>query len=392
MSTVRFLGDITLRGVVIGLLGLLFCVAGDAFSALGAEDEKQFPFAPGALGAIFGGLFLAGYATLRFGLAVRSSRRKGAAAEEFGRARASARSARWPIVCVAVANIFYLPLLVAATQRVGSFATVIAIAFCGPLLVAVWGAVRQFRYAAVVWPVLAAAGLWIMSLQEEAHANWLGYAFAAGAAACFAVNISAMEKLEERGAETVGLALAGLLTIPGAVGWLVISGGLEWFQPRIIGLAVLTGLLTVAVAPVLEARAIGYLGKEKFGVLAAGEPIMGLPVGLLLLGEVPGWFVAAGVAILAVAIAGNTAELDRPLVRRLCALQVGGLPDAHRPANPAKAVMPAGGAVAVQTADSQWLEVAAVLWPLVQRGNTEAANLLTSLLQPVAERIRTKAR
>ncbi|WP_207943200.1 EamA family transporter [Actinomadura sp. KC345] len=323
-------GNSTLRGVAIGLLGLLFCVAGDAFSALGAEDEKQFPFASGALGAIFGGPFLAGYAAFRFGLEVRSSRTGGAAAGVFRRERASARSARWPIGCVAVANVFYLPLLVAATQRVDSFATVIAIAFCGPLLVAVWGAMRESRYAAVLWPVLAGAGLWIMSLQEEAHTDWLGYAFAAAAAACFAVNISAMEKLEERGAETVGLALAGLLTIPGAAGWLVFSGGLEWFQPRIIALAVLTGLVTVAVAPVLEARAIGYLGKEKFGVLAAGEPIMGLPVGLLLLGEVPGWFVATGVVILAVAIAANTAELDRPLVRRLVrrlrTTRSGGLP------------------------------------------------------------------
>ncbi|MES9605143.1 hypothetical protein [Actinomadura sp. NPDC000929] len=423
MSKVRLPGNGTLRGVVIGLLGLLFCVAGDAFSALGAEDEKQFPFAPGALGAIFGGLFLAGYAALRFGLEVRPFRTNGAVAEVFRRERASARSARWPIGCVAVANVFYLPLLVAATQRVGSFATVIAIAFCGPLLVAVWGSVRESRYAAVLWPVLAGAGLWIMSLQEEAHTDWLGYAFAAAAAACFAVNISAMEKLEERGAETVGLALAGLLTIPGAASWLVISGGLEWFQPHIIGLAVLTGLLTVAVAPVLEARAIGYLGKEKFGVLAAGEPIMGLPVGLLLLGEVPGWFVATGVVILAVAIAANTTELDRPLVRRLFAMRSGGLPHGHHLA--AEAVIPSGGAAvpavagtvpadmaggvptptdarrsslavtgarqpeapASGTADSHWLEVAAVLWPLVQRGNTEAATLLTSVLQPVADRI-----
>ncbi|WP_433472467.1 EamA family transporter [Spirillospora sp. CA-142024] len=316
MSKVRLPGHSTLRGVAIGLLGLLFCVAGDAFSALGAEDEKQFPFAPGALGAIFGGLFLAGYATLRFGLAVRSSRRNGAAAEEFRRVRASAGSVRWPIVCLGVSGIFYLPLLVASTQRVGSFATVIAVAFCGPLSVAMWGAFRKARYTAVAWPVLAAVGLWVMSLQEEAHADMLGYAFAAAAAVCFAVNVSAVEKLEDRGAETIGLALAGLLTIPGAAVWLI-AGGLDWFQPRVIMLAVLTGLFTACVAPVLEARSIGYLGKEKFGVLSSGEPIMSLPVGLLLLGEVPGWFVAAGVLIIVVAIVGNTAELDRPLVRLL---------------------------------------------------------------------------
>jgi hypothetical protein len=44
------------------------------------------------------------------------------------------------------------------------------------------------------------------------------------------------------------------------------------------------------------------------------------------------------------------------------------------------------------TADSQSLEAAAVLWPLVQRGNTEAASLLTSVLEPVADRTRTTAR
>ncbi|SNR48957.1 EamA-like transporter family protein [Actinomadura mexicana] len=83
----------------------------------------------------------------------------------------------------------------------------------------------------------------------------------------------------------------------------------------------LTGLFTACVAPVLEARAIGHLGKEKFGVLSSGEPIMSLPVGLLLLGEVPGWFVAAGVLIIVVAIVANTAELDRPLLRYLGRLE-----------------------------------------------------------------------
>ncbi|NDU72266.1 EamA family transporter [Actinomadura sp. DSM 109109] len=303
----------TLRGVSIGLLGLLFCVAGDAFSALGAED--RFPFAPGALGAIFGGLLLAGYAAVRFGLAARS-RGAGGAAEEYRRARASAASVRWPIACLAVSGVFYLPLLVAATQRLGSFATVIAIAFCGPLAVAVWGTLREARYLAVLWPVLAGVGLWVMSLQEESRIDWLGYAFAAVAAVCFAVNVSAVEKLEERGAETIGLALAGLLTIPGAACWLL-AGGLDWFQLRLLGLAALTGLCTACVAPVLEARAIGYLGKEKFGVLSSGEPIMSLPVGLLLLGEVPGWYVAAGVLIIVVAIVANTTEIDRPLLLRL---------------------------------------------------------------------------
>lgn len=319
MSKVRLVGHDKFRGAGVGLLGLLFCVAGDAFSALGAEDQEQFPFAPGALGAIFGGLFLAGYAVVRFGLTVRSSK-DNSAAKELERVRASAKSVRWPIVCLGVSGVFYLPLLVGATQRVGSFATVIAIAFCGPLGVAVWGMLRKARYLAVAWPVLAGTGLWIMSLQEESHADWLGYAFAAAAAVCFAVNVSAVEKLEHRGAETIGLALAGLLTIPGAACWLI-AGGLDWFQPRILLLATLTGLFTACVAPVLEARAIGHLGKEKFGVLSSGEPIMSLPVGLLLLGEVPGWFVAVGVLMIAVAIVANTAELDRPLLRRLGRLQ-----------------------------------------------------------------------
>ncbi|WP_338739925.1 hypothetical protein [Actinomadura luteofluorescens] len=314
MSKVRLIGRKTFLGVGVGLLGLLFCVTGDAFSALGAEDQERFPFAPGALGAIFGGVFLAGYAAVLFARDVRSSE-DNSVAKEFQRARASAKSVRWPIVCLGISGIFYLPLLVAATQRISSFPTVIAIAFCGPLAVAVWGAVREARFLAAFWPVLAGAGLWIMSLQEESHADLLGYAFAAAAAICFAVNVSAVEKLEDRGAETIGLALAGLLTIPGAACWLV-AGGLDWFQPRILLLATLTGLFTACVAPVLEARSIGFLGKEKFGVLAAGEPIMSLPVGLLLLGEVPGWFVAVGMAAIVVAIVANTVELDRLLLRR----------------------------------------------------------------------------
>lgn len=377
-SEVQSPGRSTLRGVVIGLLGLLVCVAGDAFSALGAEDEEQFPFAPGALGAIFGGLFLAGYAAVRFVLAVRSSRHD--AAEEWRRTRASARSVRWPIVALGVSGALYLPLLVAASQRMDNgFATVIAVAFCGPLALAVWGALRGTRYAAAVWPVMAGAGLWIMSLQEDVHADGLGYALAAAAAVCFAVNVSALEKLEDRGAETIGLALAGLLTIPGAACWLVV-GGLDWLQPRIVLLAMVTGLLTACVAPVLEARAIGYLGKEKFGVLASGEPIMGLPVGLLLLGEVPGWFVVAGVLVLAVAIAGNTAELDRPLMRWLRTRKSGRLPDAHRPAKTVDESLVA------ETADTQALQVAAALWPLVRRGNGRAADLMTAVLEPVAGR------
>ncbi|GGT83147.1 hypothetical protein GCM10010177_47820 [Actinomadura citrea] len=376
MSNMRVGGDGALRGVAVGLLGLLFCVAGDAFSALGAED--QFPFAPGALGAVFGGLFLAGYAVVKIGLSVRS--RGGSAAEEIQRVRASAGSVRWPIGCLAVSGVFYLPLLVGATQRIGSFATVIAIAFCGPLGVAVWGTLRKARYVAVLWPVLAGVGLWVMSLQEESRIDWLGYAFAAVAAVCFAVNVSAVEKLEDRGAETIGLALAGLLTIPGAACWLVV-GGLDWFQPRVLMLAMLTGLCTACVAPVLEARSIGYLGKEKFGVLSSGEPIMSLPIGLLLLGETPGWFVATGVLIIVVAIVANTTDLDEPLLRWLGRRDLGRLRGSRRLA---KAAVPADGAA--RTADSQSLEVAAALWPLAQGGNTKAAALLTGVLTPVAER------
>lgn len=314
MSETQPSGRSTVRGVLIGLLGLLFCVSGDAFSALGGENLQRFAFAPGALGAIFGGLLLVGYAAVKFGVAARRSGRDGAT-KEFRRARASAGSVKWPIASLAVSGVFYLPLLAAATQRVGSFATVIAVAFCGPLGVAVWGALRGKRYTAVVWPVLASAGLWTMSLQEEAHADWLGYAFAGVAAICFAVNVNAVEKLEDRGAETIGLALAGLLTIAGAACWLFV-GGLGWFQAGVIVPAILTGLLTACVAPLLEARSVGYLGKEKFGVLASAEPIMSLPVGLALLGEIPGWLVAIGMTFVAAAIVGNTAELDRALVRR----------------------------------------------------------------------------
>ncbi len=175
--------------------------------------------------------------------------------------------------------------------------TVVAIEFLGPLGVAV---ARAHRRAALVWPVLALAGVLALTSPWAGAIDLTGVGLALAAAAGWAVYLVLTQRI---GTEVAGL---GPLAISMTVGALVtaplaVAPVLRGLTPAValagIGLAVLTPLLPYA----LELMALRRMTLTAFGTLMALEPGIGTALGLVLLAQSPTAVQALGVALVVAA-------------------------------------------------------------------------------------------
>jgi len=179
--------------------------------------------------------------------------------------------------------------------------TASALEFLGPLGVAV----ARGRGVARLWALVAAAGVLLLTEPWHGAADPIGVAYALGAAVCWAAYILLTQRVGDEVSGIQGLAIsmpvAGLaataITGPSVLGDLtaeVLLAGL--------GLA----LLLPVVPFVLELLALRRLTTAAFGTLMSLEPAIALAVGLLLLGQIPGWGAVAGIGL--VVAAGIGAE------------------------------------------------------------------------------------
>jgi inner membrane transporter RhtA len=183
--------------------------------------------------------------------------------------------------------------------------TASALEFLGPLGVAA----ARGRGMAKAWAVVAAAGVVLLTEPWHGGADPIGVAYALAAAACWAGYILLTQRVGDEVAGLRGLAVsmpvAGL-TAPAVVG---VSGGAEVFG-QLSGELLLLGLGLAILLPVvpfsLELLALRRLTTAAFGVLMALEPAIALVVGLVALGQLPGWGAVAGIAL--VVAAGIGAE------------------------------------------------------------------------------------
>jgi inner membrane transporter RhtA len=175
--------------------------------------------------------------------------------------------------------------------------TVVAIEFLGPLGIA---AARAHRRAALVWPVLALAGVLALTSPWSGAIDLAGVGFALAAAAGWAVYLVLTQRI---GAEVAGL---GPLAISMTVGALVtaplaVAPVLRGLTPAValagVGLAVLTPLLPYA----LELMALRRMTLTAFGTLMALEPAIATGLGLVLLAQSPTGLQALGVALVVAA-------------------------------------------------------------------------------------------
>ncbi|AGZ42497.1 EamA family transporter [Actinoplanes friuliensis] len=179
--------------------------------------------------------------------------------------------------------------------------TASALEFLGPLTVAV---VRG-RRGTKVWPALAAVGVLLLTEPWHGGIDLAGVGFALAAAVCWAVYILLTQWVGDEVSGLQGLAVS--MPVAGLVATLVVGpsvlDGMTW---QLVLLGAGLAIILPVVPFTLELLALRRLTTASFGTLMSLEPALALVIGLLLLGQVPGWAPVAGIAF--VVAAGIGAE------------------------------------------------------------------------------------
>jgi inner membrane transporter RhtA len=194
-------------------------------------------------------------------------------------------------------------LFMAAVGRL-PLGTASAIEFLGPLGVAVAQNRRN-----MAWPLMAGAGVLLLTTPWKGGADPVGVAFALAAGVSWGAYIILTQKVGDRVDGIKGLAvsmpvaaLVSTLTVhPSTIGSL--SGG-----QILLGLVV--GVLLL-VAYGMEMLALRTLTTAAFGTLMALEPAFALLVGAVGLRQIPDLLGAVGVALVVAAGVGATRDGKR---------------------------------------------------------------------------------
>jgi inner membrane transporter RhtA len=210
------------------------------------------------------------------------------------------RELRTPMLLGVVSGIMLLAFL-AAIDRL-PLGTAVAIDFLGPLAVAV---ARSHSRRALLWPVLALAGVIALSQPWAGGINPVGVAFAVLSAISWGTYIVLTQNVGDRFTGVDGLAIsmpvaaitAAIVGIPQSWGHLTGTVVLQSF-----GLALLMPMLVFG----LEMLALKRLTAASFGTLMALEPAIGVLMGALVLAQIPNAVQILGVAL--VVAAGIGAE------------------------------------------------------------------------------------
>jgi inner membrane transporter RhtA len=197
--------------------------------------------------------------------------------------------------------------------------TASALEFLGPLSVAV---ARSRRGRLLLWPLLAAAGVLLLTEPWHGDVDMVGVALALGAAVCWAAYILLTQAVGDEVAGLNGLAIS--LPVAGLVATVVAGPAtlplLTW-QIAIIGVGL--AILLPVVPFSLEMLALRRLTTSSFGTLMSLEPAIALVIGLLVLHQVPGLWPVLGIGF--VVAAGVGAE--RTGARAAAGLLVGEVAD-----------------------------------------------------------------
>jgi inner membrane transporter RhtA len=189
----------------------------------------------------------------------------------------------------------------AAIERI-PLGTAVAIEFLGPLSVAA-GRSRDRR--ALAWPVLALAGVVLLTQPWRGEVEAAGIGFAALAAVGWATYILLTQRIGDRFVGITGLSLtipvaaatAAVVGVPQATGHLTTGVIIT-----AAGLALLLPVLPFA----LEMLALRSMTHTAFGTLMALEPAFGMLLGLIVLHQQPTTTQFAGLVL--VVVAGASAQ------------------------------------------------------------------------------------
>jgi inner membrane transporter RhtA len=177
--------------------------------------------------------------------------------------------------------------------------TASALEFLGPLTVAV----AHGRGGLRLWPVLAAAGVVLLTDPWHGGTDLAGIGFAFAAAGGWASYILLTQRA---GDEVTGLAaLAVSMPVAGIAATVIegpaVIGHLTW-QVLLVGLGL--ALLLPVVPFSLELLALRRLTTAAFGTLMSLEPAVAAGVGVVILHQVPRLGAVAGIALVITASVG----------------------------------------------------------------------------------------
>jgi inner membrane transporter RhtA len=186
--------------------------------------------------------------------------------------------------------------------------TASALEFLGPLGVAV---ARSRGGRLLVWPLLAAVGVLLLTEPWHGDVDLVGVAFALAAALCWAAYILLTQRVGDEVSGLQGLAVS--LAVAGLVATVLVGPStfsrLSWELVAIgFGLAVLLPVVPFS----LEMLALRRLTTAAFGTLMSLEPAIALVVGLVLLHQVPGLWPVLGIAFVVAAGVGAERTGARP--------------------------------------------------------------------------------
>ncbi len=158
----------------------------------------------------------------------------------------------------------------------------VTIEFLGPLAVAVAGS-RHLRD--VVWVVLAATGVVLLTQGGHGHLNLTGVLFAGVAAACWAAYIVLSSATGRRFPGSSGLAIAMVVSAVLVTPPAIVSGGRAMFRPAVLATGAAIGVLSSVIPYRLELESLRRMPMRLFGVWMSMEPAVAALIGLVMLGQ-----------------------------------------------------------------------------------------------------------
>ncbi|MGO2110684.1 MAG: EamA family transporter, partial [Pseudoclavibacter sp.] len=193
-------------------------------------------------------------------------------------------------------------MFLSAAERI-PLGTAVSIEFLGPLTVA---AVLSKRAKALVWPLVALAGVVLLSEPWSGTIDLVGVGFALLAAVCWAGYNLLTQRVGDRFEGITGLAMtipvAAVVTALFGVPQISSSEWQWWVVPAVAGIALITPVFSFG----LEMLALKRMTQTAFGTLLSIEPAFGVLIGLLVLAQQPTWLQLVGVAL--VIVAGAAAQ------------------------------------------------------------------------------------
>ncbi len=177
--------------------------------------------------------------------------------------------------------------------------TASALEFLGPLGVAV----ARGRGRARVWALVAAGGVLCLTEPWAGAADPIGFAFALGAACCWAAYILLTQKVGDAVSGIAGLAIS--MPVAAIAATLVAGPGMAGrLTPQLLVAGLGLAILLPVVPFILELLALRRLTAGAFGTLMALEPAFALAIGFLALNQAPTPIAILGVGLVVTAGVG----------------------------------------------------------------------------------------